>query len=144
MFDCPNGCGKSNLTNSLVLIGRARKGNWRGHSGGGWHAQRLLGRRRARSLPAQETSKTVVLGFEAEEFGYELQVGLPSLNEHALGTMFTLDPRVKEEYIWPSEPNRRVLMLKRDEPSAWLRNAEAACYLSLPDLETRVRLVTDN
>ncbi len=38
--------------------------------------------------------------------------------------MFTLDPRVKEEYIWPSETKRRVLMLKRDEPSAWLRNAE--------------------
>ena len=38
--------------------------------------------------------------------------------------MFKLDPRVKEEYIWPSETKRRVLMLKRDEPSAWLRNAE--------------------
>jgi predicted ATPase len=37
--------------------------------------------------------------------------------------MFNLDPRVKEEHIWPSEANRRVLMLKRDEPSAWLRNA---------------------
>src|SRR5713226_6307505 len=33
-------------------------------------------------------------------------------------------PRVKEEYIWPAETNRRVLMLKRDEPSAWLRDAE--------------------
>ena len=38
--------------------------------------------------------------------------------------MFKLDPRVKEEYIWPAETKRRVLMLKRDEPSAWLRNAE--------------------
>ena len=56
--------------------------------------------------------------------GTTLQVGLPSLNEHALGTLFTLDPRVKEEYIWPSKTKRRVLMLKRDEPSAWLRNAE--------------------
>src|SRR5215471_13589964 len=76
--------------------------------------------------------KRVVLGFEAEKFGYELQIGLPSQNEHALGTMFTLDPRVKEEHIWyippaasnASEPKRRVAMLKRDEPSAWLRNAE--------------------
>jgi predicted ATPase len=37
--------------------------------------------------------------------------------------MFNLDPRVKEEYIWPADASRRVLMLKRDEPSAWLRNA---------------------
>src|SRR5213082_100752 len=71
--------------------------------------------------------KRVVLGFEAERFAYELQIGLPSLNEHAPETMFTLDPRVKEEYIWyiwPSETKRRVAMLKRDEPSASLRNAE--------------------
>jgi len=42
----------------------------------------------------------------------------------AVGTMFTLDPRVKEEYIWPAGTKKRVLMLKRDEPSAWLRDAE--------------------
>jgi predicted ATPase len=66
-----------------------------------------------------------VLGFEGEEFGYELQAGLPSMNEHALGTMFTLDPRIKEEYIWPAG-KRRIDMLKRDEPSAWLRNAEGS------------------
>jgi predicted ATPase len=40
--------------------------------------------------------------------------------------MFTLDPRVKEESIWPAQSKRRVLMLKRDEPSAWLRNADGA------------------
>ncbi len=99
----------------------------------------------------KKAPKRVVLGFEAEKFGYELQIGLPSLNELALGatrdaeTMFKLDPRVKEEFIWyvcPPEENkgaalikapavnktndgkRRVAMLKRDEPSAWLRNAE--------------------
>jgi hypothetical protein len=35
-----------------------------------------------------------VLGFEGEEFGYELQIGLPGFNEYALGTMFKLDPRI--------------------------------------------------
>src|SRR5437588_12898624 len=38
--------------------------------------------------------------------------------------MFKVDPRVKEEYIWTSEGKRRIEMLKRDEPSAWLRNDE--------------------
>jgi predicted ATPase len=121
----PNGCGKSNLYNSLVLIGRAAQGQlaraiaeesgtpsvfWAGGEGV----------RYTRKRPP----KRVVLGFEGTEFGYEIQIGLPGFNERALGTLFTLDPRVKEEYIWPSETKRRVLMLKRDEPSAWLRNSE--------------------
>ena len=59
-------------------------------------------------------------------YGYELQIGLPAGNELAVGTMFTLDPRVKEEYIWPAGTKKRVLMLKRDEPSAWLRDANGS------------------
>jgi predicted ATPase len=59
-----------------------------------------------------------------------LQVGLPGFNEFPLPekkgdkTMFMLDLRVKEEYIWPIEAGRKVLMLKRTQPSAWLRNNE--------------------
>jgi hypothetical protein len=32
-------------------------------------------------------------------------------------------PRVKEEYIWPSGTKKKVVMLKRDEPWTWLRDA---------------------
>jgi len=107
-----------------VLIGRAAQGQLARAIAeeGGTPSVFWAGGERVR-YQRKKLPKRVVLGFEAEEFGYELQVGLPSLNEHALGTMFTLDPRVKEEYIWPSETKRRVVMLKRDEPSAWLRNA---------------------
>jgi predicted ATPase len=121
----PNGCGKSNLYNSLVLIGRAAQGQL-AHAiaeEGGTPSVFWAGGERVR-YQRKKPPKRVVLGFEGEEFAYELQVGLPGFNEHALGTMFKLDPRVKEEYIWPSETKRRVLMLKRDEPSAWLRNSE--------------------
>lgn len=129
----PNGCGKSNLYNSLVLIGRAARGELARAIAeeGGTPSLFWAGGERIR-LQRKKPPKRVVLGFEGEEFGYELQVGLPSMNEHALAaegqpkTMFTLDPRVKEEYIWPAGTKRRVLMLKRDEPSAWLRNAEGA------------------
>jgi predicted ATPase len=123
----PNGCGKSNLYNALVLMGRAAQGQLARAmvEEGGTPSVLWAGGERVR-YQRKKPPKRVVLGFEAEDFGYELQIGLPSLNEHALGTMFTLDPRIKEEYIWPSETQRRVLMLKRDEPSAWLRNGEGS------------------
>lgn len=121
----PNGCGKSNLYNSLVLIGRAAQGQLARAIAeeGGTPSVFWAGGERVR-YTRKKPPKRVVLGFEGTEFGYEIQIGLPGFNEHALGTLFTLDPRVKEEYIWPSETKRRVLMLKRDEPSAWLRNSE--------------------
>lgn len=120
-----NGCGKSNLYNSLVLIARAAQGQLARAVAeeGGTPSVFWAGGERIR-YQRKRPPKRLTLGFESEDFGYELQIGLPVANEHALGTMFTLDPRVKEEYIWPVDSKPRVLMLKREQPSAWLRNAE--------------------
>jgi len=92
----PNGSGKSNLYNSLVLIGRAAQGQL-AHAiaeEGGTPSVFWAGGERVR-YQRKRPPKRVVLGFEGEEFAYELQVGLPGFNEHAFGTMFKLDPRVK-------------------------------------------------
>jgi predicted ATPase len=127
----PNGCGKSNLYNSLVLIARAAQGQFSRAIAeeGGTPSVFWAGGERIR-YQRKRPPQRIVLGFENEEFGYELQVGLPGFNEQPLAvekggkTMFLLDPRVKEEYIWPVESGRRVMMLKREQPSAWLRNNE--------------------
>src|ERR1051325_11789171 len=117
----PNGCGKSNLYNSLVLIGRAAQGQLARAIAeeGGTPSVFWAGGERVR-YQRKKPPQRVVLGFEGEQYGYELQAGLPSPNEHALGTLFHLDPRVKEEYIWPAGP-RRAPNLERGETPAWPR-----------------------
>ncbi len=126
----PNGCGKSNLYNSLVLIARATQGQFARAIAeeGGTPSVFWAGGERVRYQRKRPPTR-VVLGFENDDYGYELQAGLPSPNELPLAsagateTLFKLDVRVKEEYLWPAG-DRRTLMLKRDHPSAWLRNAD--------------------
>jgi predicted ATPase len=121
----PNGCGKSNLYNSLLLIARSAQGQF-GRAiaeEGGTPSVFWAGGERVR-YTRKKAPKRVVLGFTSEDFGYELQFGIPSPNSHPPGgTMFTLDPEMKEECIWPADAPR-VRMLDRKGPSAWLRNVE--------------------
>ena len=123
----PNGCGKSNLYNSLLLIARAAQGQFAramAEEGGTpsvfWAGPEVV--RYTRKKPP----KRVILSFESEDYGYQLEAGLPALNSLPIETMFKLDPEVKEESIWPSGARRRPQMLERKGPSAWIRNSDGA------------------
>ena len=141
----PNGCGKSNLYNSLVLLARAAEGRLARaiSEEGGTPSVFWAGGERVR-FRRKRPPKRVIIGFEGKQYGYELQIGLPSPNEHALDTMFKLDPRVKEEYIWPSGTKKKVIMLKRDEPSAWLRDASGKMVSYPFAIEVRIRVVPNH
>jgi predicted ATPase len=59
-------------------------------------------------------------GVAVDDWDYSLELGLPRPTEAA----FLTDPIVKLERINLNERRRRVTMLERKGPTAWLRNAE--------------------
>ena len=78
----PNGCGKSNLYNSLVLIARAAEGRLARAIAeeGGTPSVFWAGGERVR-LQRKRPPRRVIIGFEDEEFGYEIQIGRASCRE---------------------------------------------------------------
>jgi predicted ATPase len=73
-----------------------------------WAGQRLKGPIR------------VKLGVDCPPFSYDLQLGLPAPADAA----FILDPVVKEETITLVDRSRRVRLLERAGPTAWVRDRD--------------------
>src|SRR5262252_5328012 len=82
MLTGPNGCGKSNLYNSLVLIGRAAQGQLARAIAeeGGTPSVFWAGGERVR-YQRKKPPKRVIINFENEDYGYEIQMGLRAPNE---------------------------------------------------------------
>ena len=110
----PNGSGKSSLYKALRLLadtaqGRvvtslAREGGLQSTL---WAGPESFSRAVKRGdYPIQGTRRkhtiNLRLGFAADEFGYLIDLGLPSSGN----SVFNLDPEIKQEYLWQGQTLR--------------------------------------
>ena len=123
----PNGCGKSNLYNSIFLLAKTASGGFARlvAEEGGMASLFWAGPRATRSRSsARPQPVRVVLGIKTDSFGYELACGLP---EHAPGssTAFKLDPEVKEERVWMDDARSRtpLVFFERSSSGTWIRDS---------------------
>jgi len=126
----PNGSGKSNLYRALRLLadtaqGRvvpslAREGGLQSTLWAG--PETISPAVRRGDYPVQGTARkhpvSLRMGFASEEFGYLIDLGLPS--QHKSPSAFTLDPEIKRECIWHG-PMMRPASLIVDRQGALVR-----------------------
>ena len=127
----PNGSGKSNLYRALRLLvdtvqggivaSLAREG---GLESTLWAGPESTSRRmRRREVPVQGTARkepvSLRLGFASDEFGYAIDLGLPTPTD----SMFARDPEIKRECIWTGPLLRpATLLVDRRGPFVQVRS----------------------
>lgn len=114
-----NGCGKSNLYNSVMLVHHAANGNFaRAMAQEGGMPSALW----AGPLKRKKDRKRIVVTIELEDFSYSLAVGLSPPS----GSLFdTIDPDFKEEYVWMGAKRTvATTLLERGAQSASVRDKD--------------------
>jgi predicted ATPase len=111
-----NGVGKTNLYRSLELLAAAALGTITREIAeeGGFDSVLWAG-------PRAKGPVRLKLGAEFDEYFYSIEVGLPAPLEGAL-TM--TEPMVKAEELVHRSRGKAVTLMKRQGPSAWLRDGE--------------------
>ncbi len=116
-----NGCGKSNLYKSVYLLSKAVHGELAKTLAleGGIPSILWAGTKKRTTVTKKPTR--LVLSVYTKQFNYELVCGLPEPTLSA----FTLDPEVKEEYIWTGDKRRPSnTLLERHGPKTWVTDLE--------------------
>ncbi len=116
VFVGPNGCGKSNLYRSMVLLAAAAEGRFALTlaAEGGMPSALWAGERRKGSV-------RMALGVTCDDWEYLLETGLPTCTDAA----FPLDPMVKQERVGrAAAAGRKTVMMERKGPTAWLRDRD--------------------
>jgi predicted ATPase len=113
----PNGCGKTNLYRAMYLLGAAAAGGLaRALAEEGGAASALW------AGPRKKGPVRMSLGVTLEQLQYELVLGLPTPVPG--GTLFSLDPLVKEETVRFHGDGALQTLLERGSSSVWARDAE--------------------
>ncbi len=83
---------------------------------------------------ARKAPVSLRLGFASDEFGYLIDMGLPTPTE----SMFTLDPEIKRDCIWHGARLRPSTMLvDRQGPVVRLRRDDGNCDIVAQNLAFR-------
>jgi predicted ATPase len=120
----PNGCGKSNLYNSMLLLSKAASGGFARAIAeeGGMPSVLWAGAEKVR-FTRKKPPRRVILRITGEEYEYQLQVGLPATGPPVIeASHFLLDPRIKEETVCLAGSTVRLMI--RTGTSAAMRDAE--------------------
>ena len=122
----PNGCGKSNLYNSVFLLAKTASGGFARviAEEGGMASMFWAGPRDPRSSrSARSAPVRVLLGVKTDSFAYELACGLPQQTPNS-PTAFKLDPEVKEERVeMDTESRKPVVFFERGSSGTWIRDS---------------------
>ncbi|HEY2342394.1 MAG TPA: AAA family ATPase [Chthoniobacteraceae bacterium] len=118
----PNGCGKSNLYNSLLLLSKTATGGL-GQviaEEGGMNSVLWAGGGRKAGEPVRLT-----IAATTDQYSYEMSCGLPPPAPPAAPSAFLLDPSIKEEFVWIGFKRRRGnTLFERSKSGAWVRDCE--------------------
>jgi predicted ATPase len=150
-----NGSGKSNLYRALRLLAEAAQGGIVGtlaREGGLdstlWAGPEQVSRRmKSGEVPVAGGGRSgpiaLRLGFQSDEIGYAIDLGLPTPAETAFGR----DPEVKRECVWAAPALRPAsLLVDRRGPSVRIRRADGEWDIigkHVPGFESMLSVMAD-
>ncbi len=150
-----NGSGKSNLYRALRLLAEAAQGGIvsslareGGLSSTLWAGPEVISRAMKKGeVPVQGTARrepvNLRLGFQGEQIGYTIDLGLPQPSMSAFGH----DPEIKRECVWGGDKLRpSSLLADRRGPAIRLRNPAGEwdeAVTTLPSFESMLSMVSD-
>jgi predicted ATPase len=115
----PNGSGKTNLYRALYLLQAAAEGRLARTLAeeGGAPSVMWAGARDFKKPVRMKVTVTL-----DDELAFELSCGI--VPKDPSGTLFVLDPEVKEEHLWALSGGRRAVLMERKDRTAFLRDSE--------------------